>query len=135
MNLRDIDRSTSPNDALACPPGICRANSDFESPVFAIGKTKLTDIALTAFKAQPRTELVRRDSALDQMVFVQRSRLFGFPDTIWIQGETIDEQASIIIYSRSNYGYWDLGVNRERVQNWLEILGQAIKNDRARNPL
>lgn len=134
MDLRDFDRSTSPNDALACPPGICRAKADFESPAFPIGKTRLTDIALATFKNQPRTELVGEDPALDQLVFVQRSKYLGFPDTIRVQGATVDAKASIIIYSRSNYGYWDFGVNRARVQSWLELLVQAIRRDRARNP-
>ncbi len=131
MDLRDIDRSTSPNDGLACPPGICRAKADFATPAFPVGRTKLTDIALAVFKQQPRTELVGRDPALDQLVFVQRTKYLGFPDTIRIQGATIGAQVSIIIYSRSNYGYWDFGVNRARVQNWLEILVQAIKRDSA----
>lgn len=134
MDLRDIERSASPNDALACAPGVCRANADFESPAFPIGKTKLTDIALAVFKDQPRTELVSRDGALDQLVFVQRSRVLGFPDTIHFQGVTVGAQVSVIIHSRSNYGYWDFGVNRARVQNWLELLAQAIKRDRAKNP-
>lgn len=134
MDLRDIVRSASPNDALACPPGICRAQADFETPVFAVGQTRLTDIARATFKNQPRTELVGGDPALDQLVFVQRSRLFGFPDTIRVQGATVGARASVIIYSRSNYGYWDFGVNRARVRDWLDMLVRAVKRDRARNP-
>lgn len=133
MDLREIDRSTSPNDGLACPPGICQAKADFDSPLFSGARNKLTDIALAVFKDQPRTELVGRDPALDQLVFVQRSKYLGFPDTIRIQGATIGTRVSVIIYSRSSYGYWDFGVNRARVQSWLKILVQAIKRDRARS--
>ena len=64
---------------------------------------------------------------MDQLVFVQRSQFLGFPDTIWIQGVSVDFGASLIIYSRSNYGYWDLGVNRERIRTWLEKLEKADK--------
>jgi len=126
VDLRDVDRSRAPNDGLACPPGICRAAPDVESPLFAISRTELTDMVREVFKARPRTELVGEDAALGQLVFVQRSRLFGFPDTVWVQGAGIDGRASVIIYSRSNYGYWDFGVNRARVRSWLKILARAI---------
>jgi len=126
VDLRAIDRSASPNDALACPAGMCRAAPDFESPVFAADGKALMDAAAAAVRARPRTELVGRDAALDQLVFVERSRLFGFPDTIRIQGARAGAGATVIIYSRSNYGYWDLGVNRDRVRFLLEALKRTV---------
>jgi uncharacterized protein (DUF1499 family) len=122
IDLRNIERSHSPNDALACPPRLCRAKADFESPIFKITRTELINQARKLIIAEPRTKLIGSSSTLDQLVFVQRSQLFGFPDTIWIQGSGVDLSASLIIYSRSNYGYWDLGVNRERIRTWLDKL-------------
>lgn len=125
VDLRTLARSTSPNDALACPAGACRAKADFESPSFAVGGAALMDAARRVVAARPRTELVATDTALDQLVFVERSRLFGFPDTIRVQGVPAGAGASVIIYSRSNYGYWDFGVNRARVQALLAALARA----------
>ena len=34
IDLRNVERAHSPNDALACPPSLCRAEADFESPIF-----------------------------------------------------------------------------------------------------
>lgn len=127
MDLRLIERVTSPNDALACPSGICRAKSDFESPLFSIGKDDMLDRAQAIIAAEPRTELVGKESALEQLIYVQRSAVFGFPDTIWIQLVDVDASTSVIVYSRSNYGYWDFGVNRERARDWLEKLESATK--------
>ena len=127
MDLRFIDRSGSPNDAFACPPGLCRAKSDFESPAFPLPKHIIMERIKTVITAEPRTELVGRDPGLDQLVFVQRSALLGFPDTIWIQGVYVDTRTSIIIYSHSNYGYWDFGVNRDRVRTWLAKIEKISK--------
>lgn len=124
-DLRNIERSHSPSDALACPPRLCRAEADFESPIFQTTKTELINEARKLITAELRTKLLGSNPTLDQLVFIQRSRLFGFPDTIWIQGASVDSRASLIIYSRSNYGYWDLGVNRERIRNWLDKLKKA----------
>ena len=73
---------------------------------------------------QPRTKLIRAATELEQLIFVQRSKFLGLPDTIWIQFVGLKEGTSLIIYSRSNYGYWDFGINGRRIKNWLE----EIKN-------
>ena len=127
IDLRNIERSPSPNDFLACPPRFCRAEADFESLIFQISKTELINQARKLIAAEPRTELVGSNPTLDQLVFIQRSRLFGFPDTIWVQGISINLGSTLIIYSRSNYGYWDLGTNRERVGSWINKLDKAVK--------
>jgi len=125
VDLRTIERSGAPNDALACPAGACRAAADFESPAFALEPGALMAAVRRVVAARPRTELVARDAALDQLVFVERSRLFGFPDTIRVQGARAAGGASVIVYSRSNAGYWDLGVNRARVRALLAALRGA----------
>jgi uncharacterized protein (DUF1499 family) len=126
MDLREIERTRSPNDAFACPVGLCRAQPDFDSPMFSVDKKQLLEKAKTVITEEPRTELVGENPALDQLVFVQRSAIFGFPDTVWIQGANVGARTSIIVYSRSNYGYWDMGVNSSRVRAWLETLNRSI---------
>lgn len=126
MDLRSFDRATSPNDALACPAGRCKAKGDIESPVFPVALNSLMAHAKRVISEQPRTRLIASDDQLEQLVFVQRSRFLGFPDTIWIQGLTIKAGSSLIIYSRSNYGYSDFGVNRERVRAWLDDIQRSI---------
>ena len=133
-DLRKIDRSTALNDALACPPATCKAKPDIESPPFKLQSEKLGEIVREIVPAQARTELVGEDSEIDQMVFVQRSKLFGFADTIWIQTVDLKPHASIIIYSQSNFGFWDLGVNHRRVRNWLAVIETAIITQTGRDP-
>jgi len=133
-DLRRIDRSTGPNDALACPPATCKAKPDFESPRFQLQSEQLGAIVREIIPAQARTELVGEYPEIDQMVFVQRSELFGFADTIWIQTVDLKPHASIIIYSQSNFGFWDLGVNGRRVRNWLAVIEMATITQTGRGP-
>ena len=76
--------------------------------------------------AEPRTEIAARDDALPQIVFVQKSALVGFADTIRVQAAGSDGEASLIVHSRSNTGYYDFGVNRKRVRRLLDGLAHRL---------
>ncbi len=126
QDLRELKRADSPNDALACPPGICPAVTDFESPAFAVDQKTVMAALRRALEDQPRTELAAEVDDPPQAIYVQRSAVFRFPDTVWVQPVVLPEGSSVIIYSRSNYGYSDFGVNRERVELWLGLLRTAL---------
>lgn len=126
MDIRTLETRTSSNDALACPVGVCRVTADFVSPDFAVAEQDLMTKVQALVAAEPRTKLVAKDEALQQLVFVQRSRVFRFPDTIRIQVVKRGAGSSIIIYSRSNYGDSDLGVNKKRVGEWLAKISAVI---------
>jgi uncharacterized protein (DUF1499 family) len=126
IDLRTVERTAAPHDALACPPGVCTGRADFESPVFEVDATHLLARAADVILKEPRTERVASDDALGQLVFVQRSRVFRFPDTVRVQAVAVDGGTSVILYSRSNVGYWDMGVNRARLRDWLAKLSRAM---------
>ena len=125
-NLALLERSSSPNDALACPPGVCVAQADIDSPTFTVALPILLETAGNVIAAQPRTERLSEDTDQNRMVFVQRTKVLGFKDTIWVQGAKVDEGSSLIMYSRSNVGYYDFGVNRDRLQSWMAAIEEAI---------
>lgn len=122
VDLRTVERSATSNDALACPAGACSTPAEIVSPVLALSPEILLERARAVLAREPRTELVAEDKALRQLVFVQRSAVFGFPDSVWVQAVAAGEGASAIVYSRSNYGTWDFGVNRKRVERWMDLL-------------
>ncbi|MDJ0943965.1 MAG: DUF1499 domain-containing protein [Kiloniellales bacterium] len=132
QDLRELRRSDSPNDSLACPPGICTAETDFQSPVFGTSPEAVLQALREAVEDQPRTELAAEVPEPEQVIYVQRSAVFRFPDTVWIQPVVLPEGSSVIIYSRSNYGYSDFGVNRERVGLWIGLLRAALAADLVR---
>nr|WP_298688457.1 DUF1499 domain-containing protein [uncultured Dongia sp.] len=124
VNFATLARSDTPNDALACPAALCQAKADLTTGAVAIPAGDLVAKVIAVLAEEPRTELVTRDAGGLKLVFVQRSRIFRFPDTVNIeilpQG---DASALLAIYSRSNYGHGDLGVNSARVTDWLAKFG------------
>lgn len=127
LDLRDLGRTWAPNDALACPAGACSAEADFETPVYPLTKEVLAELIAGVAGAEPRTEQVAESAALDQRIYVQRSETLGFPDIVRVQIVTLPEGASAILYSRSRYGFWDIGVNRKRLRRWLDGIDRAAK--------
>lgn len=122
-----IERTGQPNDALVCPPDRCTAEPDKPPPEFDLPANEVFEAWLTVVKSEPRTTLIADDP--DQLLVnvEQRSRLFGFVDTISARVLPIgDARSSIAVYSRSNVGYWDLGVNKGRVDSWLEALRMQL---------
>lgn len=124
VDFAELRRSDSPNDALACPPGACNARADFLTDAVDLPPEGLAQRVIAVLSREPRTEMVGRDATGLRLVFVQRSRLFRFPDTINIAILPLAEARSgLALYSRSTYGHGDLGVNRARTQDWLSKLG------------
>lgn len=119
LNFEALERRNSPNDYLVCPPGYCRRTTvDRESPIFPVPAQELRRRVTALLSQTPRTVILFADDR--RIVVEQRSRLFGFPDRIDV--EVIPggaHSAMLAIYSWSRYGYYDLGANRRRVEEWL----------------
>ncbi|MDU9003780.1 DUF1499 domain-containing protein [Sedimentitalea todarodis] len=66
----------------------------------------------------PHTELMFGSVEGGMVTYVTRSVVFGFPDytTARQTGDTLE------IYGRSRFGKSDLGVNRARVEGWIDAL-------------
>jgi uncharacterized protein (DUF1499 family) len=123
VSFESLQRRTTPNDALACSPDICRAKSDLLPPVFAVGAVELSRAFDKAIASEPRLTLVETTDQGASRRYIQRSRLMGFPDTIVVRFfERPDGCSTLALYSRSQLGKGDLGVNRARIERWLEKL-------------
>ena len=125
-DLREIKRRRTPNDTLAAPAGITAADPDLTVPTYALPADRLRAALRGVAEAEPRTTLFAEHPGLDQLVFVQRSRFFGFEDRIEAQIVALPEGHSVILYSRALTGGWDLGVNRKRLRRWLAALERAL---------
>lgn len=117
-NFKALKRPSSPNYFLACPTAYCNINPNVLTPVYPISISRLRALWLQVISLEPRWLLMH--TAGDHLEYVQRSRLFHFPDFISVCLIDIDQkQSSIAILSRSQYGYYDFGVNRKRVMRLL----------------
>jgi uncharacterized protein (DUF1499 family) len=119
VNFEILERRNLPNDYLVCPPGYCRrAIADRDSPSFPVSAQELRRRVTALLSRTPRTVILFADKW--HILAEQRSRLLGFPDHIDIEVIPDGENsAALAIYSRSRYGYFDLGANRRRVEDWL----------------
>ena len=127
VDFNELKRSATPNDALACPPGLCSAKADLLIAPVALSATELAAKIKQLPETELRTVIVGANEDEHRYVLVQRSALFNFPDTINIAIQPLDaSHAAIAIYSRSRYGKGDLGVNMKRLQRWLALLGVGV---------
>ena len=83
--------------------------------------------------SEPRITAVHiADDALTDR-YVQRSALLGFPDTIVVRFLDLPGGTSMVaIYSRSQLGEGDMGVNKARIERWLgklkKILSASVRS-------
>jgi uncharacterized protein (DUF1499 family) len=58
---------------------------------------------------------------------VCRSKVFGFPDYVSINFKNLDiNKSSLSIFSRSRFGRYDFGKNKQRIQKWLTELKKSL---------
>jgi len=71
-------------------------------------------------RATPRTKVLAGSVGEGHVSYVTRSALWGFPDTtnVWLEGDLLH------IRGQLRFGGSDLGVNRARIEGWLQALGQ-----------
>jgi uncharacterized protein (DUF1499 family) len=122
-----VVRRSSPNDALACPPAACRGAVDLVAPIFAVEPDVLRAAALAALMAEPGAERVYAGTWSDEDRIVLRSRLMRYPDTVNLRVISLGEgQSSLLLYSRSQIGWSDMGVNRARLARVIERLTAGL---------
>ncbi len=132
-DLGDIDFATLkrrdvPNDALACRMEFCAARYDVEPPEFSKPADELYRIAQAAVASEPRLEKVAAADARQTLRYIQRSRIMGFPDTINVKVVPLpDGGSTVLLYSRSQLGRGDMGVNRARIERWLGLIVQEAR--------
>lgn len=127
VDFATLRRAGSPNDALACPEVICSTRIDIATPVYPVTGKELRMIVRDVARGQPRTQLVYSARWEEEDRFVVRSGLMRFPDTVnaRIFGAG-DEGSMLALYSRSQIGYSDLGVNEERIRAWLSEIEARV---------
>jgi uncharacterized protein (DUF1499 family) len=123
VSFQELERRATPNDALACPPDVCRAQSDLTPPEYAVGAAQLRAAFGWMIAAEPRVTRVATEDAPMTDRYVQRSALLHFPDTIVVRFfERPGGHATLALYSRSQLGHGDMGVNRARIERWIKQL-------------
>ncbi len=117
------ERTGRPNDYLVAPEGMAAAPVDRVFEPAAGSPAALMDRLHAVATAEPRVSVVAGRPEDLFVTYVQRSAVFGFPDYVSVRAVPVGEGAGLAIWSRSRFGYSDLGVNAARVERWLAALG------------
>lgn len=127
LDVAHIERPASPNTALAAPAG-WTPKPDIVTPVYSVQASRLLAAIAQVAGSQPRTFLAAAYPDAMQLHWVVRSAVFNFPDLVTAQAMPHDPAGStLLLYSRSVYGYGDFGVNRQRLTIWLAALDNAVR--------
>ncbi len=124
VTFETLVRRSTPNDALACPTGLCAAAADFDPGVHQGSDEDLRRrFAAVALADERVVPLYRSDAPGRPMQdrYLQRSRLMSYPDTIDVRFIALgNDTATLAVYSRSQLGRSDFGVNLARIRRWVD---------------
>lgn len=127
VSFETMQRRSTPNDALAAPIELTRARIDIIPPVFAIDAAGLRRAFARAIATERLLTLVDIDDAIPAERYVQRSERMRYPDTIIVRFVDLPgDRSTLALYSRSQLGSNDLGVNLARIERWLDKLASEI---------
>ena len=115
----------NPNEYLAAPRGDTAAPADAQTRLYPESPRALLARFDAIARAQPRTRVVAGDPDSLMITYVQRSRVFGFPDYLTVKAVAAEGGAGLIVFSRARYGRSDFGVNRARVEGWLAAMDRG----------
>lgn len=111
---------------LVLPEGVkAQAEADAGSPHFDVPPEALLDAFVAAALCEPRTSELRREGL--QVEILQKSPVLGFRDYVTAQAMPEDGGSALAVYSRAVVGYWDLNVNRKRVERWIEKTAERLQ--------
>lgn len=128
VDFATLQRRDTPNDALACLPDFCAAAADMPALVTTRSAADVFPSVQEAVAGEPGVEQVAADAEAGTLRYVARSRLLKFPDTINVQVVATNEGgAAVLLYSRSQIGRGDMGVNRARLERWTALIKARLE--------
>ncbi|RYI99384.1 MAG: DUF1499 domain-containing protein, partial [Acetobacteraceae bacterium] len=116
----------SPNTCLAAPAGM-HPGAHVTVPPLPVDAATAWGVLRGLGETFPRTTLIQDWPERRQAQWVERSALVNYPDIIAAELVPLPEGAGLYLYSRSLFGWSDLGVNRRRVDRWLAAFEAALR--------
>lgn len=128
LPFADLVPPSSPNAWLVAPHDAVAAEPDEPAPTLAAPAARAAQVWVEVVGSYPRTRIIGVSESGLQIEAEQRSAMFGFVDRISAQFIPVEERRSTAaLYSRAEVGYWDLGVNRRRLRDWLTELQERLR--------
>jgi uncharacterized protein (DUF1499 family) len=128
VDFAALSRSNTPTDALACPEQLCKAKADFTIAPIAMPADKVKAVIEQALveRREQKTATVAastKGAGFNTISYVARTRLMQFPDVLHVRLEEKDGKTLLALYSASQLGSSDFGVNKARIGDLLARFG------------
>ncbi len=122
-----VDPMTAPTpstpNSYRVAPADAVVDADAVAPTFEMSATDLAAKFDRVARDSGNVDVVGGSPEGGFVTYVQTSSLFAFPDYISVRFIAIDADTSTLaVFSRSRLGQSDLGVNKKRVNAWIEQL-------------
>ena len=129
VEFATLQKTPRPNQVLLCPADVCQAETpDMMPPIYAVPVDKLRDAFRQIIDQEPHAEQVAVNADHRTERYVIRTNLMRFPDTVCVKFIDLgNDTSTLAIYSQAQIGYSDRGVNKARVQRWLNVLDALPK--------
>lgn len=135
VDLYALKPSSGFNSWLVAPPDFDAAPPDQPAPLFDQPAWQLARAWMTVVETQPRAAVLGMSEDGLQIEAQHRSAMFGFIDRISARFLPLGPgRSTLIAFSRSQLGYWDLGVNRRRLRRWLSELATQVEKTQNQHP-
>lgn len=128
IDFPSLAKRREPSRWLVAPPGLLQnAEADGEAPLFDAPPARVIQVLAEVLEARPRTAITERAPENTALEAVEISKVFRFRDLISaLAVPTEDGRTALALYSRSTVGYWDMGVNRKRVEDLVSEMRQRL---------
>lgn len=118
-----VVRPVSPNTYYVAPQSMVEATVDREAPIYTAPAAIMAQAFDDYVKTQPNITALAGTPSEGWLTYVQRTPVMKMPDYITVKFIDFEDGGSTLaIYSRSRYGYGDMGVNKARIELWLRSL-------------
>lgn len=91
------------------------------APVFDAPSDVLA-VRLDAVATGEGARIIGGDLTSGHLSYVVRSAVMGFPDAVSVRLVPVAEGTRMELYSRSRFGYSDMGANRARMDRWIAAI-------------
>lgn len=126
-DFSQLQRPDTPNTWLVGPADFS-PRPDEIAPVFAVTPQALQQAWRDVVQSEPRTRIVAESAEISQIEAEQKTAVFGFVDKISTRILPLaGGRSTLVAYSRSQVGHWDLGTNRRRLRAWLTSLSGRVR--------
>ena len=118
-----VELPSSPNTYYVAPQSLVEAQVALEAPIYALPAAVMAKAFSDYVLTQPNASTVLASADGLWTTYVQRTPTLKMPDYITVKFLDLEGgRSTMAIYSRSRFGYGDMGVNKARVDLWLQSL-------------